>query len=165
MKISEYTVGVTIKDYVLSAEYGIFDKDSRFEPVFSPMEMLKLGVFEGKYINDSRDEFPEEWYIDAKISQTPNVLCNYFKVKSRQSLHDWKTSGWIYGPDKRGWFQWYCRYYIGRRIPDIDNIQMKRWRQFKRHYGQVLKNCPPGDLTCIPKQRQALLQWSYNAFI
>ena len=165
MKISEYKVGVTVRDYVLSAEYGTIDAGSKFEPFFSPMEMLKLGVFEGKYINDSRNEFPEEWYIDAKISKTPNILCNYFKVKSRQSLHDWKTNGWIYGRDKRGWFQWYCRYYIGRRIPEIDDIQMKRWRQFKRHYGQVLKNCPAGDLTCRPKQRQALLQWSYNAFI
>jgi hypothetical protein len=129
--------------------------------------MLELGVFEGKYINDRYNEFPEEWYTNAKISgkgRPPNINLNYFKIKSRQSLQVWQTKGWIYGNDKRGWFEWYCRYFIGRRDPMIDDIQIKRWRSFKRHYAQVEKNCP-NDISCRPKQRQALLQWSYNCFI
>lgn len=175
MKINEYTIGLKIHsyrtkyEYTLSAPYGKVH-DNKFNPYFSPMEMLELGVFEGKYINDCFDEFPEEWYTNAKISKLgsgglADPKYNYFGIKSRQSLYIWKQNGWIYGPDERGWFQWYCRYYIGRRIPEIDEIQIKRHRAFKRHYGQVSKNCASGDLSCRPKQRQALLQWSYNPFI
>ena len=175
MKISEYTIGKKIKnyrtgyEYKLTAQYGEVYTD-RFNPYFTPSEMLELGVFEGKYINDCFDEFPEEWYTKAKISKLgaggiANPKYNYFGIKSRQSLQVWEENGWIYGPDERGWFQWYCRYYIGRRIPDIDEIQIKRWRAFKRHFGQVSKNCDKGDLSCRPKQRQALLQWSYDCFI
>jgi hypothetical protein len=168
MKIIEYIKGKKIYSpnnysYVLTCNYGK-DFDKNFNPYFSPMEMLQLGVFEGKYINDCKNEFPEEWYTKAKISKTPDPSLNLFKIKSRQSLKIWQEKGWIYPPDERGWFQWYCRYYIGRRIPEIDEIQIKRWKQFKRHYAQVEKNCK-NDISCRPKQRQALLQWSYNCMI
>jgi hypothetical protein len=112
-----------------------------------------------------------EWYVDAIKHQTlspdfPDTECNYFKIKSRQSLSVWLAKGWIpiteNDPDNRGWFQWYCRYYIGRRIPNVDEIQIKRWRSFNRHMGQVKKNC--SNIECRPKQRQALLQWAYDAF-
>lgn len=176
MKIAEYKKGkkITIDNYtyILSADYGdVYSNIKNFNPYFTPQEMLELGIFEGKYINDRYMEFPEEWYIKAKISglgkeSKPNIKLNRFGQKSRQSLRDWKNNGWIYGDDKRGWFEWYCRYFIGRRDPDIDKIQMTRWRQFNRHFAQVKKNCV-GDtnFTCRPKQRQALLQWSYNCFI
>jgi hypothetical protein len=155
--------------YVLSAPYGKVRIEGYFEPFFTPLEMLKLGVFEGKYINDCRSEFPVEWYKDAKISAKADYNINYFKIKSRQSLRVWRDNGWLYGVDNRGWFQWYCRYYCGRRNEKIDELQIKRWRAFKRHYGQVLKNClkkcSDKGGWCRPKQRQALLQWSYNCFI
>jgi hypothetical protein len=134
--------------------------------------MLEMGVFEGKYLNDCILEFPREWFEDAIKSGTlspnkANVTCNCFSIKSRLSRSEWLKNGWIPqiegDPDNRGWFQWYCRYYIGRRIPEIDIIQIKRWKAFKRHYGQVRKNCE--EISCRPKQRQALLQWGYNAFI
>ncbi|MDC3303413.1 hypothetical protein OAU63_02245, partial [Amylibacter sp.] len=100
-----------------------------------------------------------------KLSDLPNIKINYFNIKSRQPLGVWKDKGWIYGPDPRGWFQWYCRYYLGRRLLEIDAIQIKRWRAFTRHAGQIKANCDPGDVFCRPRQRQALLQWSYNPLI
>lgn len=150
--------------YVLTAPTGAQFADG-FEPHFTPPEMLSLGVFEGKYCNDCRDEYPANWFEGAKISEQADVENNYFGVKSRQPLSVWKEKGWIYGPDPRGWFQWYCRYYLGRRLPEIDSVQIKRWRGFKRHAGQIRANCPPGDIFCRPRQRQALLQWAHDPFI
>jgi hypothetical protein len=157
--------------YTLMEEPGNISSEE-FDPYFTPGEMLKYGVFEGKYLNDCVLEFPKEWFLDAIKENTlspegADIQCNYFEIKSRMSLGDWRKKGWIPqidgDPDNRGWFQWYCRYYMGRRIPELDSIQIKRWRAFKRHYGQVKKNCT--ELDCRPKQRQALLQWSYNAFV
>ena len=153
--------------YRLDVNPGEIDHPD-FYPFFTPGEMLSYGVFEGKYLNDCILEFPAEWFLDAieagKLSPgEPDVSCNYFEIKSRMSLQSWEEKGWIHEPDNRGWFQWYCRYWLGRRIPELDEIQIKRWRAFKRHYGQVRKNCDSID--CRPKQRQALLQWSYDAFV
>ncbi len=136
-----------------------------FNPFFSPEEMLKLGIFEGKYCNDCLPELPAVWFEFSRISTLPKPELNYFQVKSRQSLSEWRKRGWIYGPDPRGWFQWYCRYWLGRRIHNLDDIQIGRWRSFHRHAGQIRANCAEGDLRCRPRQRQALLQWSHNPFI
>ncbi|UWP91704.1 hypothetical protein K3X13_11650 [Aliiroseovarius crassostreae] len=136
-----------------------------FTPHHSPAEMLAMGVFEGKYLNDCRDEFPQTWFDGAKLSDRPDETVNFFGVKSRQPLSVWREKGWIFGPDPRGWFQWYCRYYMGRRLPDTDAAQIKRWRAFARHAGQIRANCDPGDVFCRPRQRQALLQWAYDPLI
>jgi hypothetical protein len=136
-----------------------------FKPKFTPKEMLAMGVFEGKYCNDCRGELPADWFDGARIGAAPDPTLNCFGVKSRQPLSVWRDKGWIIGPDPRGWFQWYCRYYLGRRLADVDAAQIKRWRAFARHAAQVRKNCAPGDLSCRPRQRQALLQWSYDPFI
>jgi hypothetical protein len=136
-----------------------------FRPYFSPQKMLEMGVFEGKYCNDCIGELPEEWFRKAKLSVKPDPEQNYFGLKSRQSLPVWRQKGWIYGPDPRGWFQWFCRFYLGRRLPDVDSIQIKRWKAFARHAGQIRANCEPGDIFCRRRQRQALLQWSYNPLI
>jgi hypothetical protein len=150
--------------YVLAAPIGKnFAPD--FKPHLSPKEMLEHGVFEGKYLNDCRDEFPKSWFAKAKISEEADVLLNFFKIKSRQPLSVWVNNGWIRGPDPRGWFQWYCRYYQGRRIPELDAWQIKRWKSFARHAGQIKANCLPMDANCRPRQRQALLQWAYDPFI
>lgn len=136
-----------------------------FTPFHAPAEMLALGVFEGKYCNDCRNELPEEWFTRARISDTPDPALNCFRVKSRQPLSVWRDKGWIFGPDPRGWFQWYCRYWLGRRLPEVDAIQIRRWRGFARHAAQLRKHCEPADVTCRPRQRQALLQWAYDPFI
>jgi hypothetical protein len=150
--------------YELSAGAGE-DFAEDFRPAYTPAQMLEMGVFEGKYLNDCQDEFPAVWFESARLSDTADPEMNYFGVKSRQPLSHWREKGWIYGPDPRGWFQWYCRYYMGRRLPDIDAIQIKRWRAFARHAGQVRANCHPGDLFCRKRQRQALLQWAHDALI
>lgn len=137
-----------------------------FRPELTPPQMLELGVFEGKYLNDCQAEFPAEWFIQAKLApQKADPAQNYFHLKSRLSLMEWQKRGWIIDPDPRGWFQWYCRYYRGRRIPEVDSKQIKRWKAFTRHKAQVEHNCFNLDLACRPRQRQALLQWAYNPFI
>lgn len=134
-----------------------------FTPELTPAQMLRRGVFEGHYLTDCQNEFPTEWFEGARLcAQKADVSLNAFKIKARQPLSVWRQKGWIIGPDVRGWFQWYCRYYLGRRLPETDRIQIKRWRAFKRHKAQVLKHCPPGRTDCRPRQRQALLQWAYN---
>ena len=152
-------------EYDLSAPAGeVFAPD--FTPELTPKEMLELGVFEGHYLNDCRAEFPADWFENAKLSpDVPDIMKNCFRIKSRMSLSEWQKRGWIIGSDPRGWFQWYCRYYIGRRLPEIDAIQIKRWKSFKRHKAQVERNCLPADLSCRRRQRQALLQWAYDPFV
>lgn len=136
-----------------------------FRPFYSPQKMLEMGIFEGKYCNDCGDELPSKWFENARIGSKPDQELNYFGIKSRQPLGLWQQKGWIYGPDPRGWFQWYCRYYLGRRIPEVDRIQIKRWRAFSRHAGQIRANCEPGDIFCRRRQRQALLQWAHDPMI
>lgn len=135
-----------------------------FKPELTPKEMLQLGVFGGKYMTDCRNEFPKDWYDNAKLCTTKHDSnLNFFKVNASQPLSTWKKKGWIYFEDPRGWFQWYCRYFIGRRIPNEDSRQIKRWTAFKRHKLQVMKNCKKNEFTCRPKQRQALLHWAYDS--
>ena len=134
-----------------------------FNPELTPQQMLSLGIFGGRYICDCRDEFPAEWYENARLCPDgPREEYNFFGVLASQSLREWRRKGWINEEDPRGWFQWYCRYYLGRRIDD-DERQIRRWRMMKRHTGQIRKNCSPGDLSCRPRQRQALLQWAYDS--
>jgi len=138
--------------------------NSEFKPELTPKEMLKLGVFGGKYMTDCGDEFPKDWYKDAKLSpEFKNPDLNYFKIDASMPLSHWIKKGWIYHEDPRGWFQWYCRYYMGRRLPEEDLRQIKRWKAFKRHVGAIKKNCKPKDLDCRVKQRQALLHWAYDS--
>ena len=195
--LREYTKGAVIRGgghmsllrgykYVLEHEPGT-NMDPSFTPALTPAEMLFMGVFEGKYLNDCTNEFPQEWYRAAyaagKLSLKSDVSCNYFGVPSRQPLHVWRTNGWVPGgshrekgkrailadpvrnPDERGWFQWYCRYWLGRRIPDLDAVQIGRWRSFARHVGAIRKGCSKGDLQCRVRERQALLQWAYDPFV
>ena len=133
-----------------------------FEPELTPSQMLELGVFGGKYLTDCRKEFPREWFTKARLSPgKSDPRMNYFRVAASQSLTEWRRKGWIHEDDPRGWFQWYCRYYMGRRHPD-DARQVRRWRLVRRHLAQIRKNCRRGDPTCRPRQKQALLHWAYD---
>ena len=160
-----------------------------FKPALTPAEILFMGAFEGKYLNDCTDEFPREWFLYAaaagKLSPVADVSVNHFKVGSRQPLSVWKEKGWSpargrhvatgegrailadskQNPDERGWFQWYCRYWLGRRLPALDKVQIGRWRSFARHAGSVKAHCSTRAITCSVRERQALLQWAYNPFI
>jgi len=148
--------------YVLTAPTGR-NFDPAFKPELTPAEMLKLGVFGGKYMTDCRKEFPKSWFARAKLSpaKRDNSL-NYFGVDASQPLAEWRRKGWLHEDDPRGWFQWYCRYYMGRRHED-DARQIGRWKAIRRHVQQVQRNCEPGDVFCRPRQRQALLHWAYDS--
>lgn len=136
-----------------------------FHPELTPKEMLSLGVFGGKYMTDCREEFPASWFTDAKLSPLRyDKKLNFFHVRASQSLKIWRKNGWInQAHDPRGWFQWYCRYYMGRRLPAEDDRQIRRWRAITRHITQVKNHCKKGDLTCRPGQRQAILHWAYDS--
>lgn len=140
--------------------------DPRFKPELTPQEMLALGVFGGVYMRDCTNEFPRDWFAEAKFQKEGhserNAHLNFFGVNASQPLSVWRKKGWIYEEDPRGWFQWYCRYYMGRRGPD-DERQIKRWIAIRRHIAQIKKNCDRGDFTCHPKQRQAVLHWAYDS--
>src|ERR671912_2137301 len=137
--------------------------DAGFAPQLTPREMLALGVYGGKYMTDCRDEFPASWFVMAKLSpERSDPKLNYFGVRASQPLSVWRKNGWIYEEDPRGWFQWYCRYYAGRRTRD-DARQIRRWRAIARHVAAIRKNCEKGDVDCRRRQRQAVLHWAYDS--
>lgn len=172
MATTEHHRVVTVNDkmqknyrYVLTEPPGKnFHPD--FKPQLTPPDMLKLGVFGGRYMTDCVDEFPKSWFRGAKMykgaAARGDKELNFFKVIASQPLSVWKKKGWIHPQDPRGWFQWYCRYYMGRRTED-DIRQIKRWKAIVRHVAQIKKNCQPGDFNCHRKQRQALLHWAYDS--
>jgi hypothetical protein len=133
-----------------------------FQPELTPKEMLELGVFGGRYMTDCLEEFPADWFENARLSPRRDPSLNHFGVNASQPLAVWRKRGGIPPHDPRGWFQWYCRYYLGRRGPD-DARQIKRWRAMRRHAAQVERSCDPGDAACRPRQRQALLHWAYDS--
>ncbi len=149
--------------YVLSEPMGK-NFDPTFKPDLTPQEMLELGVFGGKYMTDCREEFPSTWFVHAKLSpEKKDPSLNFFGVDASQSREEWQKKGWMHKDDPRGWFQWYCRYYMGRRMPVEDERQIKRWRAMVRHMSQIQNNCRVGDFSCHTKQRQALLHWAYDS--
>lgn len=134
-----------------------------FTPDLTPKQMLRMGVFGGKYMTDCAREFPADWFANAKLChEYHKPEFNYFEINASQPLSVWRDKGWIYHEDPRGWFQWYCRYCMGRRSPD-DERQIKRWKAMKRHIAQIKKNCIKGQVSCRRKQRQALLHWAYDS--
>ena len=201
-----------------------------FRPQLTPKKMLQLGVFGGSYFKDKIKEYPKSWFKNAKLNKifdvnqnrfkvaaglsrkewldkgwifkedplgwfqwycrfkigrriprideiqikrwkafgarhVPAIKKNYFRVRAGLTRKEWMEKGWIFKEDPLGWFQWYCRFKNGRRIPRIDEIQIKRWKAFRRHVTAIKKNCEPGDIHCRRRQRQAILQWAYNPFI
>ncbi|MCA0200369.1 MAG: hypothetical protein LCH56_05970 [Proteobacteria bacterium] len=149
--------------YELTAPMGkAFDPE--FKPDLTPKQMLQLGVFGGKYMTDCRKEFPDDWFTHAQLAAgKKDCELNFFRIDASQPLSEWRRKGWICEDDPRGWFQWYCRYYMGRRMPAEDERQIKRWKAIRRHIGQIRKNCESGDLWCRKRQRQALLHWAYDS--
>lgn len=160
---------VRVHDRMQEATYTLTEPegkhfDPRFTPELTPKEMLALGVFGGKYMTDCREEFPEDWYTNAKLCpEKHDPALNFFGVNASQPLSVWRKNGWIHPMDPRGWFQWYCRYYMGRRLPEEDERQIKRWIAIKRHITQIKNNCAKGDLSCRRRQRQAVLHWAYDS--
>ena len=150
---------------IIKKKIKSYDFYKLFKPQLSPKEMLELGVFGGSYFGKKIDEYPKSWFRNAKLSKNFEVKKNRFRVKAGLSRKEWLDKGWIFKEDPLGWFQWYCRFSNGRRIPKIDEIQIKRWKNFTRHVKAIKNNCEEGDLGCRRRQRQAILQWAYNPFI
>lgn len=149
--------------YVLTEKEGE-NFDNEFRPDLTPKQMLKLGIFGGNYFEGYISEYPKDWFTGQAISKHGHdPKLNYFKIDASQTLRVWQQKGWIYEEDPRGWFQWYCRYYLGRRIPEEDKRQIARWKAIKRHIKQVQNHCQSGDINCRPRQRQAVLHWAYDS--
>jgi hypothetical protein len=148
--------------YEITAPMGR-DFHPGFAPQLTPAQMLEMGVFGGKYMTDCRDEFPADWFASARLSVKHDPSVNYFGVSASQPLSVWREKGWINPDDPRGWFQWYCRYFLGRRMEQEDERQIGRWNAMARHLAQLRRHCMPEDWHCRPRQRQALLQWAYDS--
>ncbi|KAK4987813.1 hypothetical protein LTR66_001526 [Elasticomyces elasticus] len=117
-----------------------------FTPNKSPAEVLREGAFGGSYfrplrsrhlgitVEDDWHELPEAWIaglrIDTYLTNTgydPEI--NKYRVKCGQTIEEWEAAGWIaHEYDIRGWFQWYCRFFQGRRCDD-DERQVGRWER------------------------------------
>ncbi len=150
---------------ILKKKVNNLDFYKIFKPELTPKQMLELGVFGGSYFGLKINEFPKSWFKTAKLSKDFDVSLNRFKIKAGLSREHWIEKGWIFKEDPLGGFQWYCRFTMGRRLPHIDEIQIKRWKNFTRHVKAIKKNCETGDLSCRRRQRQAILQWAYDPLI
>ena len=139
---------------------GDMSDHPEFQPFYTPKQMLEMGVFEGKYLNSCRDEYPADWFENARLSDVPDPKMNYFGVKSRKPSAWWAERNLFHIQDPRGWFEWYCRFWMGRRTAD-DARQIQRQRMMVRHHAQIMLH-GRGDMTHRKKQRQTLLQWSWN---
>lgn len=139
--------------------------DPKFAPSYTPEEMLKLGVFEGKYINAVKG-VPAAWKKIPKVlgpNDEPDPTINKYGVKSRQPLSVWKKNGWIKPQDPMGWFSFYINYFLGRRDPEYDNWQIGRWNSFvARHQGQILADPKSKNKDARLAQKQGLLNWGWN---
>lgn len=161
-----------------------------FRPNQTPAEVLQGGAFGGTYFRPissavtnrsyhPKDVLPtsvqDDWIagLDAKTMLTSSTYCesvNKFKVKCGGSIGMWESSGWISNADPYGWFQWYCRFYQGRRCSD-DERQIKRWLgiagtkgRFKSQLcNKIIAACPRGtaihDVSISPVIRQTLFHW------
>lgn len=123
-----------------------FPSHPDFTPNLSPASILRQGAFGGTYfrpyysrvlkttIVDDWRELPSEWTTGLDVqkyltSEVYDESVNKFGVKCGQSIEEWEASGWIrHEWDVRGWFQWYCRFWMGRRGED-DERQVGRWRK------------------------------------
>lgn len=161
-QVSTVRVHDSLQDYEYTLTKRQGELDEGFAPDLTPQQMLELGVFGGHYFEGEQDEYPSEWFAHARLSDVHDPHQNYFDIDASQTREEWERKGWIHDQDPRGWFQWYCRYYLGRRTED-DARQIKRWRQMSRHVGQIRAHCTPGDELCRRKQRQALLHWAYDS--
>ena len=140
----------------------------------TPTEVIKKGSFGGTYFRDTYSNVNHKWYKNSwkEFDQLKNIDKKYYArdfndvnlntsgVKCGTSLRFWENKGWIRQIDPYGWFQWYFRYYLGRR-PEDDQRQIKRWKgivnRFKGILVRMIKNGKDS-----PKIRQILLHWDYE---
>jgi hypothetical protein len=133
-----------------------------FNPALTPTEMLQLGVFGGSYMHGCLHDYPAEFSAGVTTVPKSNPRFNCFKVQSGDSREYWESRGWMSVEDPLGWFEWYCRYWMGRELPGEDSRQIARWAAFApRHRGAIIAFAS-GDITGRSKTRQALLHWAHD---
>jgi len=128
-----------------------------FQPDLSPAQVLMLGAFGCGYFERHRrftKEFPH--LPDVCSNSHPDPEHNYFNVQASMSRREWERRGWMHKDDPRGWFQWYCRYDMGRRHAD-DERQIKRWNNFKTRKLRAIGG--DTNLNNHLATRQGLLHW------
>lgn len=149
-----------------------------FNPILSPREIIEAGAFGGCYFGLPIEEYTNFEYqemFDALFAGLDSNLylgekyspkLNRFKIRSGMDYDYWKEMGWMNEDDPYGWFEWYCKYYIGRRHPD-DARQIRRWQDFcgkngrwrKRIYKRIYET---DDWNISPRIQQSLLHWGYK---
>ncbi|NLE06562.1 MAG: hypothetical protein GX638_17395, partial [Crenarchaeota archaeon] len=160
------------KDYTykLTKRVGSWPEFPMFKPELTPVEILKLGVFQGKRFNDCFREFPREWFLEVLEENKLSVLkpmrkFNYFKVPEDVIAVDWKDEdhdSLMDQHDPRGWLQWYIRFHLGRRTP-VDRKQINRWVSFGKRYKKMIESsCKKGDDKCKTRIKQAMICWGFD---
>ena len=149
-----------------------------FSPNKTPIEIIKEGAFGDTYFRDIYSNINKKWYknswkkfvylknIDTKFyaSDYYDVNVNKYGVKCGRSLRFWENKSWINKIDSYGWFQWYFRYWLGRRSKD-DKRQINRSKKIVRRFrGKLVKmirntGSRYGDFSISSKIRQILLHW------
>lgn len=166
-----------------------FDDFPTFLPNKTPKEILQAGAFGGTYFRPIKSsvepnvefgdevwqEFPQDWFEGLNIStQVTSAVyrpeINKYGVKCGASLQEWETSGWIRPQDPYGWFQWYCRFFQGRRTED-DSRQVSRWLacagpkgRWKNRLCKLVFQADTNvdDVSISPVIRQTLLHWGFE---
>jgi hypothetical protein len=126
------------------------DHISKFKPLLTPYEMLELGVFDGSYYEEYSD------FKDAPVVRKKNL----FASDVSSSKDTWIRNGWITPEDPLGWFQWYVRFWHGRRVESVDKFQIGRWCSFVARHGAQVKKNGNGDSKKRVRQRQCLIHWA-----
>lgn len=166
----------------------VFPGTPEFRPSLTPAEAIAKGIFGGCYFNRrggkagifgrevdiDYDEFPSSWFegVDESYYRSRKyvIATNAYGVKSGFGQKEWEAKGWIHARDPRGWFQWYCRFFLGRRSAD-DARQIARWcacassrgRWRNQLCGAVVKASKRWDDPSVsPVIRQTLLHWAYE---
>mgnify|MGYP003641217728 FL=1 len=149
-----------------------------FNPNLSPKEVVLLGSFGGSYFGFPIDEHTDYDYtslfnyhfdgVDTFLymGETYKPKLNQHKVRSGMGYQYWKDMGWMHEDDPYGWFEWYCKYSMGRRHQD-DERQIKRWsgvcgpsgRWRQRIYKLIHET---SNWNISPRIQQTLLHWGYQ---
>lgn len=154
------------------------DWPDKFHPNLAPRDCIRAGMLSGTYFSRtdliSVGEFPVDWFEgldpDTYSGDRERNEVNMYGVHAGTSQADWERAGWMHSDDPRGWFQWYCRYWRGRRHED-DERQIDRWARFasvergrwtRTLYGKIRSaGVPVDDGSISPVIRQSLLHWAY----
>ena len=147
----------------------------------TPIEVITEGAFRGTYFRDIYSGINGKWYktswkefdqlkdIDQKCycSSYYDASFNKYNVKCGTSLRSWENKGWINEINPYGWFQWYFRYWLGRRSGDDERQINRRKKTVSRFRVKLVKMIKDAggkfdEYSISRKIRQILLHWGYE---